>query len=138
MLEHLDDREGFVVMCDEMLLPGGLILFTVPLDYPLHLDPIDKYYRPKPADIARLLPNYETVWSEVVSDTCFKDDFAKLPFKKKALQIAAFAKAPYLYLVDRQRFLGRYHRWRWWNRPYRVSCALLRKPGGNAPRLSAS
>ena len=128
MLEHLEDREGFVAMCDKMLNPKGTIFFTVPLDYPYHQDPIDTYYRPRPEEIAGLLPGYEVIWSEIVEDTCHKDDFKMLSGREKLRQILSLWKAPVLYFTDRKRFLSRYHRWAWWNRPFRVSCILLRKP----------
>ena len=127
MLEHLEDRARFLSMCDAMLPVGGLMLITVPYDYPYHQDPIDTYFRPTPDDLASMLPNYTCIWSDIVRDARFKDDFAKLPTREKMRRIASLWKAPVLYVKDRARFLGRYHRWLWWNRPYKVSCILLRK-----------
>ena len=48
ILEHVADREAFARVCDEILSPGGTIVISVPQSYPLHMDPIDTYYRPCP------------------------------------------------------------------------------------------
>ena len=55
ILEHVADREAFARVCDQILSPGGTIVVSVPQSYPLHMDPIDTYYRPMPAEIAQLL-----------------------------------------------------------------------------------
>jgi hypothetical protein len=128
LLEHLEDREGFVRLCDELVPPDGYLLVTVPFDYPYHLDPIDTYFRPSPAEIAVLLPGYTAVWSDVVEDGSFRSDWRAMPLRDKLVHLASWWKAPCLYLFDRPRFLGRYHRWRWWRRSYKVSCVLMRKP----------
>lgn len=127
LLEHLEDRDGFVRLCDELVPVGGYLLITVPFDYPYHLDPIDTYFRPSPAEIAAMLPGYETVWSEVVEDGSFGDDWRAMSLREKLVHIATWWKAPYLLLFHRPRFLGRYQRWLWWRRTYKVSCVLLRK-----------
>lgn len=128
MLEHLTEREKFVETCDAMLAPGGYLVLTVPHDYPYHQDPIDTYYRPSPSELSDLLPHYECVWSESVEDSTFGDDWRAMPGSEKLRRIVSLWKAPYLYFADRERFLGRYHRWLWFSKPYRVSCVLLRKP----------
>ncbi len=127
VLEHLVDRGEFVAMCDEVLADGGYMLITVPYDYPYHLDPIDTYFRPSPAEIAGMLPDYSIEWSEVVEDGSFADDWRKMSLRDKMLLVASLWKAPYLYFADRARFLGRCHRWLWLRRSYKVSCVLLRK-----------
>ncbi|RDC61401.1 hypothetical protein HME9302_02623 [Alteripontixanthobacter maritimus] len=129
MLEHLEDREGFLEMCDHMLPPGGHLLLTVPSDYPYHQDPIDNYFRPDVTELAALLPDYDIIWSELVVDTNFLADLRAMSMSERLRRIKALAKAPYLYFADRARFLGRYHRWLWLFRNYSIACVLLRKPG---------
>ena len=66
ILEHVVDREAFARVCDEILSPGGMIVVSVPQSYPLHMDPIDTYYRPKPAEIAQLFPGYVVLAHDAV------------------------------------------------------------------------
>jgi SAM-dependent methyltransferase len=61
LLEHVVDREGTLANAKRVVRPGGLLLLTVPLRYPIHADPIDTGYRPSAQELARLL-----AWSNVV------------------------------------------------------------------------
>ncbi len=136
LLEHLEDRDGFVRLCDELVPAGAYLLITVPFDYPYHLDPIDTYFRPSPAEISAMLPNYDTIWSEVVEDGSFGEDWRAMTLRQKLVHVASWWKAPYLFAFDRPRFLGRYHRWLWLRRRYKVSCMLLRKHTAKAALTS--
>jgi hypothetical protein len=123
IFEHVTDRETFARVCDEILSPGGTILVTVPQSYPLHMDPIDTYYRPKPAEIAQLFPGYVVLAREtVVSGTAAGDmDTPWLDVLKvirRALLLRGGADAS----------KARLHRLLWLFRHYRVSVAVLRKP----------
>ena len=53
VLEHVRDRKEVTAACEEIVGRGGFILATVPSSYPYHADPIDTYYRPSPAELAK-------------------------------------------------------------------------------------
>jgi hypothetical protein len=48
ILEHVLDPGEFARRCVQLVMPGGVILVTVPRSYPRHGDPIDTLYRPTP------------------------------------------------------------------------------------------
>jgi hypothetical protein len=123
IFEHVADRDTFACVCDEILSPGGTIIVSVPKSYPLHLDPIDTYYRPTPIEIARLFPGYAMLASEVVvSGTAWGDmqnpwlDVPKVIWRALLLQGGADATK------------ARLHRLLWFFRRYQISIAVLQKP----------
>jgi SAM-dependent methyltransferase len=61
LLEHVVDRAETVRNMCRVLAPGGVLLLSVPLRYPLHYDPIDTGFRPTPEQLADLVP-----WPDVV------------------------------------------------------------------------
>lgn len=54
MLEHVQDIDAVVVNILRIAAPGAYLLLTVPRRYPLHFDPIDNGFRPRPQDLADL------------------------------------------------------------------------------------
>jgi len=122
ILEHVTDREAFARVCDEILSPGGTIVVSVPQSYPLHMDPIDTHYRPKPDEIAQLFSGYDVLVSEtVVSGTAAGDmgnPWLEVP---KVIRRALFLQGG----VDATK--ARLHRLLWLFRRYRISVAVLRK-----------
>jgi SAM-dependent methyltransferase len=61
ILEHVADRDLFVINMMKFTKPGSLILITVPNNYPKHEDPIDTMYRPDIADVLVLLNRHRSV-----------------------------------------------------------------------------
>ncbi|MFN3583204.1 class I SAM-dependent methyltransferase [Phenylobacterium sp.] len=127
ILEHLADREAFIRTCDEVLSPGGVLLLTVPRSYPLHLDPIDTYYRPTPEALAALLPDYALVETRVIRSGSHLSDLRE---RGSALRevLATFWRS----LILRGGPAGtraRLHRLAWLFRPYLISAVVPRKPG---------
>lgn len=59
LLEHVVDREAVARRILTLLKPSGVLIVTVPRRYPLHRDPIDTLYRPRPDAIAALFTNIE-------------------------------------------------------------------------------
>lgn len=128
LLEHLEDRDGFMDFCRDVLAPGGHMLLTVPRSYPYHLDPIDTLYRPCPKTLEGLFPGYAVEWSEEVKDSTYWDELKVQKPGEWARFMASLVKAPWLALTNRSRFMSRYHRLLWLFRRYSVSCVLVRKP----------
>jgi hypothetical protein len=123
IFEHVADRETFARVCDEILSPGGTIVVTVPQSYPLHMDPIDTYYRPKPAEIAQLFPGYVVlVRQTVVSGTAAGDMDTPWLDVLKVIRRAVLLRGG----ADASK--ARLHRLLWLFRHYRISVAVLRKP----------
>lgn len=127
MFEHVTDRQRLAAVCDDILAPGALLVVTVPYSYPLHLDPIDTYFRPAPEDIAALFPGYASVASQVIASQTFLQEFLGSGEKLSILRsIVTGALTPWR---GRQRTLARVHRLLWLFRPYEVAGVVLRKPG---------
>jgi hypothetical protein len=126
ILEHVADREAFARVCDEILSPGGTIVVSVPQSYPLHMDPIDTYYRPKPAEIAQLFPGYIVLALDtVVSGTALGDMETPLLDVPKVIRRAVLLRGG----ADATK--ARLHRLLWLFRRYRISIAVLRKPAAS-------
>lgn len=121
ILEHIEDREAFAAVCDELLSPGGLMVVSVPQSYPYHLDPIDTLYRPQPAEIVALFPGYEIVKSSsIVSSTFLREAGFRAV-------VMAFIRS-LTFRGGLERTKARAHRLLWTWRPYKLSVAILRKP----------
>jgi len=61
LLEHVEDRAETAKNICRVIKPGGTLILTVPRRYPLHADPIDTGYRPRPEQLSELVR-----WSEIV------------------------------------------------------------------------
>lgn len=64
LLEHVVDRAETARNICRVIEPGGVLILTVPLRYPLHRDPIDTGYRPTPAQLRELVP-----WPGVIEES---------------------------------------------------------------------
>jgi hypothetical protein len=123
IFEHVADRDTFARVCDEILSPGGTIIVSVPQSYPLHLDPIDTYYRPTPTEIAQLFPGYAMLASKVVvSGTAVSD------MQNPWLEVPQVIRRALLLQGGADATKARLHRLLWLFRRYRISIAVLRKP----------
>jgi SAM-dependent methyltransferase len=64
LLEHVLDRRDTTRNICRVLKPGGVLILTVPLRYPIHLDPIDTGFRPTPSELRALVP-----WTDVIESS---------------------------------------------------------------------
>jgi SAM-dependent methyltransferase len=64
LLEHVVDRRDTTKNICRVVKPGGVLILTVPLRYPIHLDPIDTGFRPTPAELRQLVP-----WNDVLESS---------------------------------------------------------------------
>jgi SAM-dependent methyltransferase len=119
VLEHVRDPVAAAAACEEIVVPGGLILATVPSSYPYHADPIDSGFRPGPAALAALFARSFPVRVEEVECGTYRDRIASLPAE------LAHTLLP-LFLLRPRSLRARLDRWRWYRRPYRVAIALVR------------
>ena len=110
----------------QILSPGGTIVVSVPQSYPLHMDPIDTYYRPMPAEIAQLFPGYMVLALDtVVSGTAAGDMDTPLLDVPKVIRRAVLLRGG----ADATK--ARLHRLLWLFPPLRISVAVLRKPAAS-------
>lgn len=61
ILEHVLDPNAFIRRCLDLVESGGIIIVTVPFDYPYHADPIDTMFRPSPEEVLALFGEGITV-----------------------------------------------------------------------------
>ena len=66
MLEHVTDPAELARRCLALVESSGLLLITVPYEYPRHGDPIDNLYRPTPAQLLELFPGTECRAGDIV------------------------------------------------------------------------
>ena len=125
ILEHLekDMREKFSSIMDLIIENGGVIIITVPHSYPLHLDPIDTYYRPSPDELCLLFPQYELIDSRLIVSSNYLSEFRRMGLNEK-LKIIARVFTPF---YRPRTWLCIVHRFLWLFRPYLVSCVAMRK-----------
>lgn len=128
LLEHLIEPQRFANACAELVRDGGYGLFSVPLSYPYHPDPIDTMLRLTPAGLAAMMPDWTLVRSGQIEAGNYWRDLREggSPWSRLLRQAARVALPFY-----------RPHQWRanasrlsWLMRTYRVSIALLQKPAG--------
>jgi hypothetical protein len=123
IFEHVSDRVALAQACDEILSAGGTILVSVPRSYPLHMDPIDTYYRPTPEEISQLFHGYHTLAAEiVVSGTAAAD------MRNPWTEVPKVIRRALLLQGGPRATAARLHRLLWLFRRYRVSIVVLRKP----------
>ncbi len=68
VLEHVASIDGIVQRVCNLIKPGGFLIFTSPLEHPVHYNPIDNGYRPRVDEVISLFCNLQFVRSEIVSD----------------------------------------------------------------------
>jgi SAM-dependent methyltransferase len=126
LLEHLTEPKQFAHACGELIKPGGYGVFTVPLSYPYHPDPIDTMLRVTPAELAAMMADWHVVKSEQIAAGSFLSDLraSGRPLSGLLRQVAR-ALLPF-YRPDKWR--PNAHRLLWLFRPFRQSMVLLRKP----------
>jgi len=124
LLEHVRDREAVAVACEEILGPGGFILATVPSSYPYHADPIDTYYRPSPAELAKTFGKSELLIGEEVEEPTYAEEL-----KTRGISVAGELMRTVLwaliFFARPRSAAARLHRWFWYSKPRRVAIALL-------------
>jgi hypothetical protein len=126
LLEHLTRPKDFAEACGELVVDGGHGLFSVPLSYPYHPDPIDTLLRLKPRDLAALLPGWIIIREcELEAGNYWQEVRATgRPFSLLARQLARVA----LPFYRPRQWRPNASRLRWLLRPYKVSIVLLEKP----------
>ena len=124
LLEHVRDPAALAAVCEEIVGPGGLILATVPLNYPYHADPIDTGYRPTPEALAPLFARSKPLLAAVVSGDSYADRI-RASGGTAVGEAARTVLAGLVAFARPKSFRARLDRWRWYRRPYKVSLVLV-------------
>ena len=126
LLEHLTEPRRFASACGELVRDGGFGLFSVPLSYPYHPDPIDTMLRVTPAELAAMLPEWTAVRSEELEAGDYWQDLRETGsgWSRLLRQIARVAMPFY----RPSQWRANASRLSWLFRRYSVSIVLLQKP----------
>lgn len=128
LLEHVTSPPDLISACADIVRPGGCCLITVPRSYPYHPDPLDTMYRPSPAELAKLLPNWSVVRAEEIVCGGLVDEVKQNGSGVSVLlRRAARALVP---VYKPKEWFPAAHPFLWLIKKYRVSAVLLRKPAG--------
>lgn len=126
LLEHLTKPKEFARACGELVRDGGYGLFSVPLSYPYHPDPIDTMFRPRPEDLAAMLPGWRPIEARVLEVGTYWEDLRKSGKPVQGL-VRRLARAA-LPFYRPKKWRTNASRLAWLFRPYRLSLVLLSKP----------
>ena len=125
LLEHLEEnsRDEMQNIFNKLLEKNGILLITVPYSYPMHLDPIDTYFRPSPQDLRELFPDYKILDVSIVVSTTFMDEYLAYSLYTKIRILIRIFTPIYKYKVWKSLM----HRMLWLSRNYKISCIMLKK-----------
>jgi SAM-dependent methyltransferase len=123
ILEHVRDPGELARRCVELVVPGGVIVVTVPRSYPRHGDPIDTLYRPTPDEAASLFPDTLTVASRIIeTGESYRDAVRRRPW----ILLRHLARFPVPFL-DFEKWRASMQKPYWLFHDYQVSAVVLRR-----------
>jgi hypothetical protein len=135
LLEHLEDRSTILDSLNEIIPLNGLLLVTVPYQYPFHLDPIDTMFRPNVDELIRLFPNLDLVIGEVIIAQRQVLKNGQLIYHNNYFE--QMKDDPKLLIFNVVRILMPFYKFKMWQilfndlramfRPYSATCVLLKK-----------
>ncbi len=125
MLEHIRDPAAVAAACEDIVGAGGLILATVPCSYPYHADPLDTGYRPTPERLATLFTRSDPLLTEQIAGQTYRERLAERGESRGMAMLRTVLWA-LIFPLRPKSARARLSRWHWYNRPYRVSIALVR------------
>jgi hypothetical protein len=128
MMEHIEQPTELAEAITRILPSGAYLLVSVPFSFPLHLDPIDTYFRPAPSQILEFFPGFDHVESTIVNDSTYLQDIlsSKSPRNDWLKLLKKILTIPYPFFGPGVWKL-RHHRLLWLFRRYKISCVLMRK-----------
>ncbi|MGQ0558351.1 MAG: hypothetical protein ACT4OE_02010 [Sphingosinicella sp.] len=126
LFEHVRARDEVAAACEAIVVPGGLILASAPASYPFHADPIDTGFRPSPPELAALFGRCELVAAEEMPVRTYAEEIAARGASVPG-EIGRTLAWTLAGIVRPRSAWSRLDRWRWFNRPYRVSIVLMRR-----------
>jgi SAM-dependent methyltransferase len=134
MFEHVLDRPKLADICRTLVRPGGYIIVSVPRSFPYHIDPIDTYFRPTPAEIADLFSDCDIVMADIVSDRTYWQELSVLDMRQRLMTLLKVGIHFFLPFYKWERWKSRLHPLFWLFRRYSVSIVVLkRSPAAGKP-----
>lgn len=121
MFEHVADRPALATALTNVLPSGGILIVTVPNSFPYHPDPLDSYFRPDPAQIHAILPQFDLLRGEIVECGTLLDRYRG----SRSFMVSQIVGSVIPYPPGK--WLRSLHHWCWLFRSYKVACAILRK-----------
>lgn len=126
MFEHVTDRSALARFCVEMLPAGGYMVFSGPYSYPYHPDPLDNMFRPTPAEVVALFPNFDIIAAEIVGSKSWCGELLERPAQIPRVAAESLFRLVRFW-VGQERYLADNHRLLWLFRRFRITCVILRK-----------
>src|SRR5205807_1548925 len=124
ILEHVRDPALLARRVVELVLPGGVMIVTVPRSYPRHGDPIDTLYRPTPEEAAALFPGTSVAAAEIIDvDESYRDELRRRPW----ILLRHLARLPVPFLGV-EKWTASLQKPYWMFHNYQVSAVMLQKP----------
>jgi hypothetical protein len=116
---------------EELLPPGGLLFLSVPHEFPYHPDPIDTMFRPGVEQLLRLFPRSVCVRAESIAGGTSWDLAAGglMTVARKGVQRLVTQTRVQTSAGGGVAAQGALTYIPWLFRPFRVTCAVLRKTG---------
>ena len=122
LLEHVANRAYVCNQLEQLVLPGGYLIVTVPCKFPYHPDPIDTLFRPNLEDIVSLFPGCRLIQGDILdcgTGWDYVDRDPRIMFAKVRRRIAG--------LQEHGGIKGTTSFLPWLFRQFRQTCTLLEK-----------
>jgi len=129
ILEHVLDPAEFARRCVELVMPGGIIVVTVPRSYPRHGDPIDTLYRPTPEEAAALFSGTSVVAAETLD---VGESYCDAVRRRPWILLRHLARFPVPFL-DFEKWTASMQKPYWLFHNYQVSAVVLRRSEASKP-----
>lgn len=123
ILEHVRDPGELARRCVSLVIPGGIIIVTVPRSYPRHGDPIDTMFRPTPETAAGLFAG-TTITDAATLDVgeSYRDEVRRRPL----ILLRHVARLPVPFLGF-EKWLSSMRKPYWLFHNYQVSALVLQR-----------
>lgn len=123
VLEHVPDAEKFCTSVQK--LGKQYIIYSGPLNYPYHRDPIDNLLRPNYNHLSKLFSNYDILQYKEVETGSFWSDLNELPVMNRIVRLSREVLI-YLYLLLLRINTKRFSRLMYIGRNYSCAIAVLK------------
>lgn len=123
ILEHVLDPGAFIRRCLDLVESGGIIIVTVPFDYPYHADPIDTMFRPSPEEVLALFGEGITVIkSGIYPASSYREEVRRRPW----ILLRPLLRLP-IPFIDWNRWKRSMKRLYYLFNDYKQTCVVVRK-----------
>lgn len=125
LVEHLLDVE-LLKQAVNRLPTVNTIVYSGPLDYPYHRDPIDNLMRPSVDDLTTLFPGFYLESGRSVETGSYVNDLSNMSIMSSAWSVVRNLLVV-VYLLSNGVNIFKFSRLAFLMRPYSATCAVLRR-----------